>query len=266
MNSINKSHKNVKKEFKGLRKPQKHGANLQKNSTMHFQVGLIISLLATYFLMDMKFLSHDFEVRTLTSEDDLAEVYNLNNIKIYKEPVKKEEVRVEPPKRKKVLITNTIKQVKNDYKITNPTETITQEQNTTDKPFKTNTTPKAPVPNIVNYEFVEQVPVFPGCEGLATNEERKKCMSDKISLLVRRKFDTSVGTSLGLRGVQRFHVQFKIDKYGLVTDILTNAKHKELDREAKRVISKIPKMRPGKQQNKNVSVVYNLPINFQIHN
>ena len=266
MNSINKNHKNYKKESKSLRKAQRHGENLQKNSTMYFQVGLIISLLATYFLMDMKFLLHDFEVRTPTSQDDLAEIYNLNNIKIYKEPVKKTEARVDPPKRKKVLITNTIKQVKNNYKITNPTETITQKQNTTDEPFKTNTTPTAPVPSTVNYEFVEEVPVFPGCEGLETNEERKKCMSDKISLLVRRKFDTNVGTGLGLRGVQRFHVQFKINKYGLVTDIFTNAKHKELDREAKRVISKIPKMRPGKQQNKNVSVVYNLPINFQILN
>ena len=89
-------------------------------------------------------------------------------------------------------------------------------------------------------------------------------MSDKISRLVRRKFDTGIGQDLGLKGKQLFHVQFKIDQNGDVVDIRTNAKYNLLDKEAKRVIGKIPKMQPGKQQNKNVSVIYNLPINFQV--
>ena len=38
-----------------LAKPQKHDANLQKNSTLYFQVGLIVCLLVTYGLLEMQF-------------------------------------------------------------------------------------------------------------------------------------------------------------------------------------------------------------------
>ncbi len=42
-------------------------------------------------------------------------------------------------------------------------------------------------------DLVEQVPIFPGCEKLSTNGERKACMSEKISKLVQRKFNTNIG-------------------------------------------------------------------------
>jgi len=37
-----------------------------------------------------------------------------------------------------------------------------------------------------------------------------------------------------------------------------------LGKEAERVINKIPNMTPGKQSNKNISVIYTLPIIFQV--
>lgn len=267
MNSFNKNHKVVNKDDRSLKKSQKHDVNLQKNSTMYFQIGLIISLLATYFLMDMKFLAQDFAYNDPLDTDESEIVFTMDNYKIYKEPVKKVEQKVERPKVQKVVITDIIKAIDDDLVAIKETSVIAPEQDTTDKPHVNVEKPTTKVTNnIMNIDLVEQVPIFPGCEGLSSNLERKQCMNDKIAKLVRRKFDTSVGESIGLKGKQKFYVQFKIDQTGSVTEIRTNSKHNLLDKEAKRVIGKIPKMQPGKQHNTNVSVIYNLPINFQMVN
>lgn len=38
-----------------VKKSQKHDVNLQKNSTLYFQVGLIVCLLAVFSLFEMEF-------------------------------------------------------------------------------------------------------------------------------------------------------------------------------------------------------------------
>ncbi|WP_052826061.1 M56 family metallopeptidase [Neotamlana nanhaiensis] len=118
----------------------------------------------------------------------------------------------------------------------------------------------------VPFSVVENAPVFPGCENLQTNEERKKCMSEKISEFVAQKFNTDLGNELGLTGRQRISVIFKIDEFGSVTtdDIKARAPHKVLEEEAIRVISELPKMTPGTQKGKTVKVPYSLPIIFEV--
>jgi antitoxin component YwqK of YwqJK toxin-antitoxin module len=111
---------------------------------------------------------------------------------------------------------------------------------------------------------IEKVPVYPGCEGLLTNQEKKQCMSDKISGFVAEKFDTSIAGFLGLTGRQRINVIFKIDKEGRVIDVRSRAPFKELEAEAVRVISALPKMKPGMQFGKAVTVPYSLPIIFNV--
>ncbi|WNH13610.1 energy transducer TonB [Thalassobellus suaedae] len=118
----------------------------------------------------------------------------------------------------------------------------------------------------VPFSVIEQVPVFPGCEDLTSNEERRDCMSEKISKLVQEKFNTNIADSLGLTGRQRINVIFKInEKGGITTDeIRARAPHIDLEEEAIRVISTLPKMIPGKQKGKIVNVPYSLPIIFQV--
>jgi protein TonB len=62
---------------------------------------------------------------------------------------------------------------------------------------------------------------------------------------------------------QRISVQFTVDSNGNVVDILSRAPGKELEREATRVISKLPKMTPAKKKNKNVDMIYQIPIVVQ---
>ncbi|MDT0689299.1 energy transducer TonB [Salegentibacter sp. F188] len=116
----------------------------------------------------------------------------------------------------------------------------------------------------VPFAVIEDVPIFPGCENLSNNNERKQCMSEKISQHVNRNFNKDLGGELGLSGVNRVIVQFKIDKSGKITEVRSRAPHPRLEQEAARVINKLPSMQPGKQRGKAVGVMYSLPIVFQV--
>jgi len=112
---------------------------------------------------------------------------------------------------------------------------------------------------------IEFVPVYPGCEDILGNNNRKKCMSKKVALHVSEKFNTDLALTLGLSGRQKINVIFKIDKTGAVTAIRSRAAHPELENEAVRVIKSLPKMKPGIQRGKPVIVPFSLPIVFQIN-
>ena len=60
------------------------------------------------------------------------------------------------------------------------------------------------------------------------------------------------------------NVMFTIGKDGKVKDILAKAKVTELEKEALRVIGKMPLMKPGKQGNTEVDVQFMVPIKFQV--
>jgi protein TonB len=115
----------------------------------------------------------------------------------------------------------------------------------------------------VPFAVIENVPVFPGCER-GSNADKRKCMSDKIAKFVQRKFNTDLAGDLGLSGRQRISVIFKIDKSGNVTGVRSRAPHPRLEKEAARVINMLPKMKPGRQRGKPVTVPYSLPITFQV--
>ena len=129
---------------------------------------------------------------------------------------------------------------------------------------------KNPILNIVNgdnvevpFSTVQNVPIFPGCDK-GNNEARRKCMSQKITKFVQRKFNTDLAGDLGLSGRQRISVIFKIDKNGDVVGVRARAPHPRLVKEATRVVNLLPKMKPGKQRGKAVVVPYSLPIIFQV--
>lgn len=114
----------------------------------------------------------------------------------------------------------------------------------------------------VPFAVVEKVPTYPGCTG--TNDELKKCMSQKLSQMVATNFNTKLADSLKLEGKQRIVAMFKIDKNGNVVDIKSRAPHPTLESETIRVLKLIPKMKPGEEKEKPVAVMYSLPIIFEV--
>jgi len=114
----------------------------------------------------------------------------------------------------------------------------------------------------VPFAVVDQVPIYPGCEDA---QIQKRCISNKITELVNKNFNTKLPENLGLLpGRKRIFVLFKIDKTGKVVDIRARAPHKELEVEAIRVINLIPQLKPGIHHGKAVVVRYSLPIVFNV--
>ncbi|WP_405203047.1 M56 family metallopeptidase [Dokdonia sp. LLG6352-1] len=116
----------------------------------------------------------------------------------------------------------------------------------------------------IPFAVIDEVPVFPGCESLTSNEQLRKCMSQKVSALISANFNVALGKELNLKGTNRIFASFKIDKNGYITNLRTRSPHPDLDAEAQRVISMLPKMQPGKHNGEVVGVLYSLPITFQI--
>ena len=114
----------------------------------------------------------------------------------------------------------------------------------------------------VAFSEIERVPTYPGCSG--DNETLKKCFTERISAFVGENFNTKLGKDLGLTGIQRIVVKFKIDKSGNIVRATAKAPKPELEAEALRIIEKLPQMQPGEQKGEKVGVLYSLPIIFEV--
>ena len=112
---------------------------------------------------------------------------------------------------------------------------------------------------------VNTVPIFPGCEK-GNNKSKTRCLSKKIQEHTKRYFRAAeVSKNLGLYGRQRISAIFKIDTAGRVIEIRARAAHKNLEKEAIRVIKLLPIFKPGIYDGKKVIVPYSLPIIFEIN-
>jgi len=102
--------------------------------------------------------------------------------------------------------------------------------------------------------FVEIMPSFPGGEaGLA----------EYLSKSIRYPH---IAAENGIEGL--VVVQFVVDYEGNIKDVkvLSAAKGGGLEQEASRVIKAMPKWKPGRQNGRNVSVLYSIPVNFRLSN
>ena len=126
--------------------------------------------------------------------------------------------------------------------------------------LKTGTSGTGDVP----FVLIEKVPVFPGCESLGSNKERKACFTEKLTYFVAENFDTSLGKTLNLTGTQKIYVQFKVNAEGKVEVMGVRAIHPSLEEEAARVVNLLPQMTPGMHDGEKVGVLYSLPITFNI--
>ena len=116
----------------------------------------------------------------------------------------------------------------------------------------------------VPFAIIEEVPTYKDCKKTNSNEDRKKCMNDKISAFINKNFNTGIADDINLTGIQKVFVSFKIDKTGSIINIKSKGTNEFINMEAERVVSLLPKMIPGKQKGKPVGVLYSLPITFSI--
>ena len=73
----------------------------------------------------------------------------------------------------------------------------------------------------------------------------------------------TAASEAGIQG--RVYVSFVVQKDGSLTDIkIARGVHPTLDEEAIRVVKKMPKWKPGRQNGKNVNVRATVPVNFKL--
>ncbi|MFD1161744.1 energy transducer TonB [Hwangdonia seohaensis] len=229
-------------------------ANVGRNSSLYFAIGLALMLFLTNYAINYK--TYDKEAI------DIGQL-NLDDIDDEEIPLT-EQLQTPPPPPPPPAAPEVIEVVEDEEEV----EETVIESTEADQETEIVEVEEVEVEEVeedieVPFAVIENVPVFPGCES-GNNDAKKKCMSEKITKFVQKKFNTDLAGDLGLSGRQRINVIFKIDKSGNITGIRSRAPHPALEKEAARVINLLPKMKPGKQRGKAVTVPYSLPIIFQV--
>jgi len=229
-------------------------ADISRNGSIYFAIGLALMVFFSYMVVNWKvYEKSDIENDKVSmNEEDLEEMIIINPPKPPPPPP--------PPPAAPEVIEIVEDEVEIEETVIESTETDQEEEIEIEDIEIEEVEEVEEVP----FSLVEDVPVFPGCENKKNNEARKKCMSEKITKIVVRRFNTDLAGDLGLSGRQRISVIFKVDKTGNITDVMARAPHPRLAKEAKRVVGLIPKMKPGKQRGNPVVVQYSLPIIFKV--
>ena len=241
--------------------------NIPWNSRVFFQVGLIVSLLAMFFIMEIEVAMGNPTV--VANKERIWEEPPFLDYVIEKKPVKTPIKKpTKPVKRVPVQAAKPI-----THSFTQIEDTATELEGKTiseGDPVTTPTVPSQPdgdatteTATILGVEFV---PVFPGCEGAMGNNAKIDCMSSKIRSFIAKKFDAGKFDYFEPGSTQKIYTVFTIDVHGNVVDIGARATDKKLEAEAQRVIQKLPTMTPGRQGATAVNVSYSVPISFQVHN
>ncbi len=114
----------------------------------------------------------------------------------------------------------------------------------------------------VPFAIIEDVPLYPGCERVPKSQ-RRDCFQKEIQKHINKNFRyPEIAQEMGIQG--RVFVQFTIQKDGSISGIRTRGPDKNLEKEANRIISKLPKMTPGKQRGRPVRVPFSIPITFKL--
>ena len=112
----------------------------------------------------------------------------------------------------------------------------------------------------VPFAVIEDVPVFPGCEGA---KDKRACFNEMIQKHIVKNFRyPEIAQEMGVQG--RVNVMFTIQKDGSIGNIRYRGPDKNLEAEALRIIEKLPRMTPGKQRGRAVRVPFSIPITFKL--
>ncbi|SDQ28509.1 energy transducer TonB [Flagellimonas zhangzhouensis] len=229
--------------------------DLRKNSLLYFMVGMTFILLLTFLALEWK----TFDPK---SDWDIGQL-DPNLLPDEEVPITFQKL-PEPPK-PKIQTPPKIEIADDEDDIVEPVI----------EPDDTNQdTPVAEVDDIkveeeeIDEEIpiisVENVPIFPGCEGETTEKGKRDCFQEMMKKHIRKNFRyPEVAQEMGLQG--RVDIRFTIEKNGDIGNIKFRGPHETLENEATRIISKLPTMTPGKQGGKQVKVTYTLPITFKLN-
>ena len=177
-------------------------ADVSRNSSLFFSVGLVLMLFISHQLINYKsYDKADIDIGSLNLEEENEEEIPIIDLKL-----------PPPPPPPPPVAPQVIEIVEDEEEI----EETVIESTETDQEEEIVEVEEVEVEEVeedieVPFSVIENVPEYPGCEK-GTNAQKRKCMSDKITKFVQKKFNTDLAGDLGLTGKQRISVIFKIDK------------------------------------------------------
>lgn len=218
--------------------------DLAKNSALYFAIGLCLVLFLSWKMVEYKtYEKESVDIGMLTVDDDEEEV-----------PLT-EQLKTPPPPAPQI-----IEVVEDEEDVE---ETVIESTETTqEEVIEEVEVLEEEVDVDVPFAIIEDVPLFPGCERVKKSE-RRKCFQEKLDKHVLKNFRyPEIAQEMGVQG--RVFVTFVIDRDGTITGIRTRGPDKNLEKEAARIIGKLPNMTPGKQRGRAVRVPFSYPINFRL--
>jgi periplasmic protein TonB len=237
-------------------KPKKNpDVDPKRNSFLYFQIGLVSILLLTYLAIELK--TYDKQVKALTSaiddaflDEEVPMTQHLNTPP-------------PPPPPPPPAAPEVIKVVENN-KVVEETKMQTTETNQKEIVKVAQVVEVEDEVDVdVPFSVIEDVPLFPGCEKVSKDQQRD-CFNQKIQEHIKKNFQyPEIAQEMGIQG--RVNVMFTIDKDGSITNVKMRGPDANLEKEAARIISKLPKMIPGKQRGKPVRVPFSVPITFRLN-
>ncbi len=225
-------------------------ADLTKNSSLYFVLGLAAVMLLTYVAFEWKTYDKVNEYDTSMNVDDLLdeEVPMTEQIKTPPPPPPPQapeviEIVEDEEEVEETIIEST--ETSQDEEIIEVEDVVVEEmEEDLDVPFS----------------VIEDVPVFPGCEN---EKDKRACFNSMIQKHISKNFRyPEIAQEMGIQG--RVNVMFVIQKDGSIGGVRIRGPDKNLEKEAARIIDKLPKMTPGKQRGRAVRVPFSIPITFKL--
>ena len=225
-------------------------ADLTKNSNLYFAIGLAIILFISWRAIEWKtYDKSGYGYESLNIDDDDDEDVPIT-----------EQIKTPPPPPPPPPAPEIIEVVEDEEEIE---ETIIESTETDQEEIVEIVEVEEEFEDVdVPFAVIEDVPIYPGCERVAKSK-RRDCFQEQINKHIRKNFRyPEIAQEMGIQG--RVYVNFVIDKDGSITSIRMRGPDKNLEKEAQRIIAKLPRMTPGKQRGRAVRVPFSIPITFRL--
>ncbi len=225
-------------------------SNLENFSKIFMQIGLVLALFVTYAAIEQKTYDKSYgELGEITMNGEMEEEIPITErpelVKPKTPPPPPPEV-IEVVADEEEIIETVIESTETDETEAVEIEEIEEVEEAEE------------MIEDVSFMIIEDAPVFPGCKG--NKKELKICFSKKVQKHFQRKFNSELPNELGLSpGRKKVYIGFKIDKEGRIVNVQARAPHAKIKSEVIKVMSQLPKMKPGKQRGKPVGVKYSIP-------
>ena len=231
-------------------------ADPRKNSLLYTAVGLLAMCALSYSAIEMK----SYDEMAQVGKSNVDDTFLDEDVPVTLPPSNPPPPPPPPPPAPEVIKIVEDKKVIEEVKIQS-TETSQQEEVKVVKAAEVKQEVVEEEEVDVPFTVIEAVPMFPGCENAS---DKRQCFQDKIQQHIVKNFKyPEAAADAGIQG--KVFVSFVIEKNGTVSIANMRGPSPILEKEARRIMEKLPTLTPGKQRNKPVRMTMSIPITFKLN-